>query len=157
MYSGDSQLRAFPLHPEHELNRLPVQRVVFGGLRHAQVRLQGDVAEILEDEDAEVVRMARDRGNRQRDVRKQPADVDERQRVECERRIVDRQHDRRVVGPQDAEILARRRVAGQRHDAHLRPREFRAMQAFVDSRARVLKRWRSSFHSCLRAPRPTRS
>ncbi len=144
---GRLQLRAFPLHPEHELNRLLVERVVLGRLRHAQMGLEGDVAQIFEDENAEVVRMARDRGHGQRDVREQPADVDERQLVENERLIVDREHHRRVVGAQDAEVLTGRRVAGQRHDAHLRPREFCAMQTFVDSRARVLKRWRSPFHS----------
>ena len=138
------QLGAFPLHPEDELDRLPVERVVLGGLRHAEMRLQRDVAEILEDQDAEVVRVARNRRNRQRDVREQPADVDERQLVERERRVVHRQHHRRVIGPKNAEVLARRRVAGERHDAHLRSRELRAVQALVDARARVLKRRRSS-------------
>ena len=148
---GRSQLRAFPLHAENELDRLPVQRIVFGRLSHAEVRLQGDVAEILQDEDAKVVGMARDSGNRQRNVREEPAHVDERQLVECERRVRYRQHDRRIVRPQDTEILARRGVACQRHDAYLRPRESRALQALVDPRASVLKRWRSSFHHLMSA------
>ena len=76
----------------------------------------------------------------QRDAREQPAHVDERQLVEDERRVVHREHDRRVVGPENAEVLTRRRVAGERHDAHLRTRELRALQALVDSGARVLQR-----------------
>ena len=80
------ELRALALHSEHELDRLLVEAVVFDWLRDAEVRLQRHVAEIFQNEDAEIVGMAGDRRYRQRKTGEQPPDVDERQLVERERR-----------------------------------------------------------------------
>src|SRR5688572_9444128 len=148
---GRLELGPLPLHSEYELDGLAVQRIVFGWLRHAEVRLQRDVAEVFQNEDAEIVGVAGDRWNRQRNVGKEAAHVDERQFGEDEGRVVHREYDRRVVRSQNAEILPRRRVAGERHDAHLRARELRALQAFVDSGACLLKLRRSAFHYVMSA------
>ena len=72
MNSSDSSSAPPALQPENELDGLLVERVVLDRLRHAQVRLQRDVAEIFEDEDAQIVCVPRDRRNRQRDVRQEP-------------------------------------------------------------------------------------
>ncbi len=115
------QLGASALHPEHELDCLRVERVVFGGLR--EMRLERHIAEVFQNEDAEVVGMAGDRRNRQRDAREQPAHVDKRELVEDEGCVIDGEHDRRVVGAQKAKVLTRRRVAGERNNPHVRLRQ----------------------------------
>ena len=80
------ELRAAPLQRGDERDRLAVERRVLGRRRRAEVRLQRDVAEILQRQHAELVGVAEDRGNRHRHLREQARDVDERQRVEVERR-----------------------------------------------------------------------
>ena len=113
------QLGAAPLQLLDQRHRLPVQRRVLGRRGGAEVRLQRDVAEILQRENAELVRVAEDRGDRQRDLLQQLADVGERQRREVDRPGVQRQHDRRAVGRDDPEVPPVGRVAGQRHDARV--------------------------------------
>ena len=101
------------------------------------MRLQCHVAEVLENEHAQIVGVAGDGRNRERYLCEQPADVHERKLVEFEWLVVDRQHDRRIVRPHDPEVLPRGRVAGERHDANLRPRELRPLKYFVDPDAGV--------------------
>ena len=132
MNSSDASSRSAPLQQLQEFHGVLVEGVVLDRLRHAQVRLQRDVAEILQDEDAEVVRVAGDGRHGERDGRHQPRDVHERQLGKRERRVVDRQHDGRIVRPQHAEVLPRGRVAGQRHHAHVRPGELRALETPID-------------------------
>ena len=140
------QLTAAPLEPLDELDGLLVQRVVLDWLRHAEMRLQRDIAEILEDKNAEIAGMPGDRRNRKRHVCQQARHVDERQLAKAERRVIYRQHHRWIVGAQHPKILPRGRVAGQRHDAHLRPGDLRALEARVDLRARLLSGGRSPIH-----------
>ena len=85
-YASDCELRAAPLQQLDERDRLAVERGVLGRRRGAEVRLQRDVAEILQREDAELVRVAEDRRHRQRHLLQQLADVGERQRGEVDRR-----------------------------------------------------------------------
>ena len=65
--------RAAALQQLDERHRLPVERRVLGRRRRAEVRLQRDVAEILQREDAELVGVAEDRRHRQRHLLQQPA------------------------------------------------------------------------------------
>ncbi len=59
-YSGDSSSAPAALQSRDERHRLAIERRVLGGRRGAEVRLQRDVAEILEREHAEVVGVPED-------------------------------------------------------------------------------------------------
>ena len=96
--ASDCELRAAPLQQLDERDRLPVERRVLGRRRGAEMRLQRDVAEILERENAERVGVAEDRRHRQRNLLQQRRDVGEGQRREVDRPGVQREHDRRAVG-----------------------------------------------------------
>ena len=108
---GRRELLAALLQRRDQRDRLAVERRVLRRARGAQVRLQRDVAEILQREHAEVVGVPQHLGNRHRHLRHQRRDVHERQLRDVERRGVQRQHDRRRAGQQDAEVAAVRRVA----------------------------------------------
>ena len=94
---------------------------MLGRRRGAEVRLQRDVAEILQRDDAERVGVPEDGRHRQRHLLQQSRDVGERQRRELDRAGVQRQHDRTAVRRNDAEVAAVGRVARERHD----PRRWR--------------------------------
>ena len=79
------------------------------------MRLQRDVAEILQRHDAQRVGVPQQRGNRQRHLPEQLGDIGEGQRGELDRSHVQGEHDRRLVGTDDAEVSPVRRVAGQGH------------------------------------------
>ena len=55
-----------PLERGNERDRLPVQRRMFGGARGAQMRLQGDVAQIGQREHTEIVGVPEHCRNRHR-------------------------------------------------------------------------------------------
>ena len=93
---GRRELGAAALQRRDERHRLPVERRVLRRRRRAEVRLQRDVAEILEREHAEVVGVAEDGRDRHRHLREQPRDVDERQRLE--RRTAPRSSDSTIDG-----------------------------------------------------------
>ena len=97
------------------------------------MRLERDVAEILEREHADVVGMPEDLRDRDRHALEQPRDVGERQRVHVERRRVQRQHERRAVRRQDAVVAPIGGVAGQRDDARAEGAEAVAAEVDVDS------------------------
>ncbi len=73
--SSDSKLRAPALQAEDEVDCLPVERVVAGWLGDAEMGLEGDVAEVFEDENAQVVGVASDGRHGQRNTLKQAPDV----------------------------------------------------------------------------------
>jgi hypothetical protein len=79
------ELGAAPLQRRNQGDRLAVESGMFRRARGAQVRLQRDVAEILQREHAEIVGVAQHRGNRHRHLRHQRRDVDERQLGDVER------------------------------------------------------------------------
>ena len=110
------ELGAPPLEQLDERDRLPVERGVLGRRRRPQMRLQRDVAQVLQRHDPERVCVSEDVGHRQRHLLQQDGHVGEGQRRELDRSGVQRQHDRRTVGGNDAEVLSIRRVAGERHD-----------------------------------------
>src|SRR5439155_15003361 len=74
-------------------NGLVVERGVLARWRGAEVRLQRDVAKILQRENPELVGVAEDFRHRQRDALQQRGDVRKRQRGEVYRSRVQRQHD----------------------------------------------------------------
>ena len=86
------------------------------------MRLQRDVAEILEREHAQVVGVAENPRHRHRHRREQRGRVDEGQRAVVEWRGVDRQDERLAVARQHAEVAPVGRVAGERHHARVAPR-----------------------------------
>src|SRR5207237_10500631 len=85
------------LQPIDQFDGLFIERIVFDRLRAAEMRLQRHVAEVFENQNAEIVGVAGNRGDGQRDVRQQTADVHKRQLIELERLVVDGKHHRRVV------------------------------------------------------------
>ena len=87
------QLRTAALERFDELDRLAVEGGVFRRGRRAQVRLQRDVTEIFERQDAERIRMAQDRGHGEGQQPQQLGDVGKRQRRERNRGGVERQND----------------------------------------------------------------
>ena len=87
------ELRAAPLQRRDQRHRLAVEGGVIRRARGAEVRLERDVAEILQREHAEIVRVPQHRRNRHRHLRHQRRDVHERQLRDVERRRVQRQHD----------------------------------------------------------------
>ena len=68
---GAREFLAAPLHRVDEADGLPVERRVRRGRAGAHVRLQRDVAQILEREDAEIVGVAEDARHRHRHRGKQ--------------------------------------------------------------------------------------
>ena len=110
---------------------------MFGGRRRADVRLQRDVAEILERDDAELGRVAEDPRHRHGHRAEQLRDVHERQRLEINRPRMDGKHLRWAVAKQDAEIAPVRRIAGELHDLGLAGARFEPGQKPVDPFARV--------------------
>ena len=90
------QLRAAPLQRRDQRDRLAIERRVRRRRRRAQVRLQRDVAEILQRQDAQLVDVIDDLRDRHRHRRQQLRDVHERQRGVVERRRVHREHERLV-------------------------------------------------------------
>ena len=89
---------------------------MLGGRGGAEVRLQRDVAEILEREHAEVVGMPEDRGIGTGICSSSRATFTNGSCSKSNGRRVQRQHERRCHAAQDAEVAAIRGVAGQRHD-----------------------------------------
>ena len=79
------------------------------------MRLQRDVAEILERHDAQRIGVSQQRRNRQRHLPEQLGDIGEGQRGELNRSHVQREHDRRLVVTDDAEVSPIRCIAGQWH------------------------------------------
>ena len=106
----------------------------------------GRVAEILEDDNTEIVCVAGDGRDGQRHDREQPRDVDEGQLGEFERRVVHGQDDRRIIRAQHAEVLPGRGVASERYDADIRPGDPGALETLVDPGSRVVRRWRAPIH-----------
>ncbi len=93
---------------------LAVEGGVLAGGGGAEVRLQGDVPEILEAQDAELVRMMQDARHRQRHFGEQACHRHEGHRVKVDRALVQRQHDRLRILQQHAEVAPIRRIAGER-------------------------------------------
>ena len=77
---------------------------MLGARRGAEMRLQRHVAEILQRDDAELVRVAKDARHRHRHRGQQACDVHERQLLEVDRLRMDGQHLRRRVAKQHAEV-----------------------------------------------------
>ena len=105
-----------------ELDRLLVERIVLDRLRDAQMGLECHVAQILENQYAEIVGMAGNRRHRQRNLREQPRDIDERQLLERERLSYTARTTDGLSGRMTRKYCRRRRVARQRHDTHVRAR-----------------------------------
>ena len=101
------------------------------------MRLQRDVAEILQRQDAEGIRMAEHRRDRQRHLLEQIGDVGKRERREFDRSRVQRQHDRWSIGRQDPEVATVRRIAGERHDPGAASREAALTEVLVDTIAQL--------------------
>ena len=85
------------------------------GRRRTEMRLEGDIAEILERDDAELIGMAEDTRHRHRHFAQQLRDVDEGKCVEIDRSGMHREDLRGFVLQQHAEVASIGRVAGQRH------------------------------------------
>src|SRR5437763_12899824 len=97
------------------------------------MRLQRDVAEILERQNAEPVRMSEDRGHGKRDLLEQAGDVRERKRRQLDRSGMNGEHERPSIRRQDTEVPAVRRIAGQRHDPGLISCQTALAQKAVDA------------------------
>ena len=110
------QRGAARLHRDDVRDRLAVERGVRLERLRAEVRLQRDVAEVLQRQDAEAVVVAEQPRRRHRHRLEQAADVDEGQRLGVDRAGVHREHERIALGRQDPVVLAVRGVAGERHD-----------------------------------------
>ena len=111
------ELRAAPLQQLDQGHRLAIQRRVLGRGGRADMRLQRDVAEILQREDAELVGCPSTAGTGRPDPLHQLRDVGERQIDEVDRTGVQRQHDRRPFVENEAEVFVdptRRRSAAPR-------------------------------------------
>ena len=115
----------------------PIERGMLGRRRRAQMRLQRDVAEILQRQDAERIRMAEHRRDRQRHLLEQVGDVGEGKRRELDRPSVQREHDRWSIGRQDPEVAAIRSIARQRHDPGASSREAALTEILVDAIAQL--------------------
>ena len=129
------QILAAPLQLLDERDRLPVQRRVLGGRRGAQVRLQRDVAEILQRENAELVGMADNSGDGQPNPLHQLRHVRERQIGVRNRTGVQRQDGRGSFVWNDPEVFAIGRVAGERDHARVASGEPALAQISIDPTA----------------------
>ncbi len=98
----------------------------------AEMRLQRDVAEILEGQNAQAVRVPDNCRHRQAHALEQAGDIDEGQRRHFDWALVQREHQRRSLGGDDAEVAAGGGVAGQRDDGARRRRDAAPAQVFVD-------------------------
>ena len=103
------------------------------------MNLQRHVAEILQRQDAQCIRMPDDRRHRQRHLAEEVRDVDERQRREFDRAVVKREDDRRhgcrPGGRNHAEVPARGRVACQRNDTMIVREKAAVPHVLVDAAA----------------------
>ena len=86
-YSGEASPRR-ALQLGNQRDGLSVERRVLGRPRRAEMRLQGDVAEVLQREHAQIVSVSEHVGDRYRHPLQQRGDVDERERANVERRRV---------------------------------------------------------------------
>src|SRR5438874_6718108 len=120
------------------------------------MRLQRDVTEILERQDAELVGVAEQDRHRQRHLLQQFGDVGERQCRELERSGMQREHEPWAAERDDAEVPAVRRIAGQRNDARALVRETAIPEITGDPIAQLQAVSRSLVHFvlCARAPTP---
>ena len=87
------QLGTPPLKQRDERDSVPVQGRVLGRRRCSEMRLQGHVAQVLERHDAVGIRVAENRGDRQRHLFEQRGHVREGQRLEVDAPRVQREHD----------------------------------------------------------------
>ena len=99
------------------------------------MRLERDVAQILQRENAEIAGVPENRRDWHRHGRKQRGDVHERQRVVVERLRVETDDERCAIGRDDAEVPPVRGVARQRHDA--RRNDVGACEVLGDLRGNV--------------------
>ena len=97
------------------------------------MRLQRDVAEILQGDDAELVRVGEDARHGHRHRLEQAGDVDERELLEGDRPRVHGEHLRRVVRHEHAEVAPVRGVAGERHHGRAALREAAVGEKLIDS------------------------
>ena len=111
------QLGAAPLQQRDERDGVPVQRRVLGRRRGSQMCLQRDVAQIFERHDAVGIRVAENRGDRQRHLLEQRGHVREGQRLEVDAPRVQREHHRVATGQDHAKVAPVGCVACERHDS----------------------------------------
>src|SRR5262249_10261281 len=86
------ELGAALLEAVDERHRLAIERVGLAWRCRAEVRLQGDVAKILQGDDPQGVRVIDDRRHRERDLLEELGYVRERKRLENEWLRVERDH-----------------------------------------------------------------
>ena len=98
---------------------LTIERRMLSRGRRADMRLERDVAEILEGDNPELTRMVQDSRDRHGHRAQQPCNVHERQGVEIDRPRMDREHPWWLLTKQHAKIPAVRSVAGKRDDLGL--------------------------------------
>src|SRR4030095_3203688 len=87
-----------------------------GTCGRTEMRLQRDVAEILQREDAELVRVSEDRRHGHWHFRHEASDVRKGKLLDVECRRVDGQYLRGRITKQDANVSPVRGIAGERHD-----------------------------------------
>ena len=127
------QLAPAALEDVDERDGLAVQRRVLGRARGAEMRLQGDVPQILKRHDALRVRVPENGRHRQRHQLQQLRHVGEGQRAEIDRTGVQREHDGLAVADQHAEVPPVGCVAGQLHDPGDTRREPALAKVSIDS------------------------
>src|SRR5262245_5247707 len=103
---GRRELRAPTLKRVDKTHSLTVQSGVLCGRRRTEMRLQRHVAQILQRDDAELVRVTKNARDRYRHQAEEVGDVDKRKRVEINRARVDGKHLRRFVATQDSVVPA---------------------------------------------------
>ena len=81
------------------------------------MRLEGDIAQVLQADDAQAVGGMQDLGYGQRNRTQQPSHRDERQRGDVDGAGVKGQHNRRALREMDTVVASVRRIAGQGDNA----------------------------------------
>ena len=113
------QIPAATLHQADERDGLPVEIRVLGRRGRAEMRLEGDVSEILQHQDAQIAGVSEDPRDWQRDLVEQRCHVHEREPVVREGFRVQRKDGGRPVAVNHAKVAAVGCVAGERHHARL--------------------------------------
>ena len=108
------QLGAPSLQGFDQAHRVAIEAAVFLRRGRAEVRLQRDVAEVLQQQDAKVAGAIEDRRDRQGHGRQQLRDPGKGLRVGVKWLDVQRQHPRRPGAPQHAEVSPVGGIAGER-------------------------------------------